>query len=210
MQYGLGMISRPYLGWACGFGDLDHDGDEDLLMVNGHVYPQASMESMDSPYLQLPLLFERIGGRFTRVTDPDVGVFLGEPRRGRAALLADLDRDGDLDVVTGELNGPIRILRNDGAAGPWLIVELNDPGSGNPRGLGARIEVEAAGSVHRRWLVTGGFQSCGAAQTHFGLPPSTKTVNVTVTWPTGGVQEVRGVAVNQHISIEPASLPADG
>jgi len=210
MQYGLGMISRPYLGWACGFGDLDHDGDEDLLMVNGHVYPQATMESMDSPYLQLPLLFERIGGRFTRVTDPDVGAFLGEPRRGRAALLADLDRDGDLDVVTGELNGPIRILRNDGASGPWLIVELNDPGSGNPRGIGARIEVEASGCVQRRWLVTGGFQSSGAPQAHFGLPPSTETVNVTVTWPSGPVQEFRDVAVNQYVSFEPAPLAPDG
>jgi hypothetical protein len=204
MQYGLGMISRPYLGWACGFGDLDHDGDEDLLMVNGHVYPQATMASMDSPYLQLPLLFERVGGRFAHVTDAEVGVFLAEPRRGRAALLADLDRDGDLDVVTGELNGPIRIHRNDGAAGPWLIVELQDPGSGNRRGLGARIEVEAAGSVQRRWLVTGGFQSSGAPQAHFGLPPSTETVDVTVTWPSGGVQEIRGVAVNQYVTVEPA------
>jgi len=201
MQYGLGMISRPYLGWACGFGDFDHDGDEDLLMVNGHVYPQATMQTMDSPYLQLPLLFERDGGRFTRVTDPAVGAFLAQPRPGRAALLADLDGDGDLDVVTGDLNGPIRILRNDGAAGPWLIVELQDPGSGNPRGLGARIEVDASGTLQRRWLITGGFQSSGAPQVHFGFAPATAAVDVTVTWPNGEVQEVRAVAVNQYVRI---------
>ena len=50
-------------------------------------------------------------------------------------------------------------------------------------------------------LVTGGFQSSGAPQVHFGLPPSTETVDVTVTWPNGGVQEVRGVGVNQYVSI---------
>jgi len=82
-----------------------------------------------------------------------------------------------------------------------LIVELQDPGSGNPRGLGARIEVDASGSVQRRWLVTGGFQSSGAPQAHFGLPSSAETVDVTVTWPNGGVQVVRGVAVNQYVTI---------
>jgi hypothetical protein len=49
-QYGLAQISRPYLGWSCGFFDFDHDGDEDLFMVNGHVYPNATVESMDSEY----------------------------------------------------------------------------------------------------------------------------------------------------------------
>ncbi len=201
MQYGLGMISRPYLGWACGFVDFDHDGDEDLLMVNGHVYPQATMETMDSTYLQPPLLFERVGNRFTRVTDPGVGVFLGEPRRGRAAVFADLDGDGDLDVVTGELNGPIRVLRNDGAAGPWLIVRLQDLGGGNPRGIGARIEVSVAGNMQRRWLVSGGFQSSGAPSAHFGLPAATETVSVKVTWPDGHVQEMRDVAVNRPLTV---------
>jgi hypothetical protein len=202
MQYGLGMISRPYLGWSCGFGDLDHDGDEDLFIVNGHVYPQATMQTMDSTYLQPPLLFERDGRRFTRVTDPAVGAFLDEPRAGRAAVLGDLDGDGDLDVVTGDLNGPIRVLRNDGASGPWLIVELQGPGGGNSAGIGAVVEVNAAGIRQRRWLVSGGFQSSSPLSAHFGLPASTETVSLTVTWPDGHVQQVSDVAVNRYLAVE--------
>jgi hypothetical protein len=163
MQYGLGMISRPFLGWSCGFHDFDLDGDEDLLIVNGHVYPQATMESMDSPYAQVPLLFERAGSRFTRVADPTAGNFLNEPRHGRAAVFGDLDGDGDTDVVTGDLNGPIRVLRNDCPGGAWLIVELQDradPTAAGGGGLGGRVEVACGGLTQRRWLYAG--RPCGS------------------------------------------------
>ncbi len=209
MQYGLGMISRPFLGWSCGFADFDHDGDEDLLVVNGHVYPEATFETMDSDYRQPPLLFERAGSRFARVT-AGAGAFLSEPRRGRAAVMGDLDGDGDLDVVTGDLNGPIRVLRNDGAGGTWLIVQLRDSSGGNPGGIGARIEVITPAARQRRWLIGGGFQSSTAPYGHFGLPPGTETVSVEVSWPDGQVQRLDNVAAGRLLTVrrpEPAAQP---
>jgi hypothetical protein len=205
MQHGLGMISRPFLGWSCGFHDFDLDGDEDLLIVNGHVYPQATMESMDSPYAQVPLLFERVGPRFVRVTEPGAGDFLAEPRHGRAAAFGDLDGDGDVDVVKGDLSGPIRVLRNDCPGGTWLIVELRDrvaPPDAGGGGLGGRVEVVAQGLSQRRWLLSGGYQSASAVQAGFGLPAGAAEATVRITWPDGREQQLSNVAVNQRLVVQ--------
>ncbi len=203
-QYGLGMVSRPFLGWSCGFFDFDLDGDEDLLLFNGHVYPQATMETMDSPYEQVPLLFAREGPRFERVTDPASGDFLREPRRDRAAVFGDLDGDGDVDVVVSELNGPIRVLRNDQAGGAWLTVELDDGQSpGNRRGLGARVRLTCGDRVQQRWIYSGGIQCSNAPRAYFGLlgPQDAGVCTVEVTWPDSGRQEIAGVAPNQHLVV---------
>ncbi len=206
-QYGLGMISRPYLGWACRLYDFDHDGDEDLLIFNGHVYPQARHDTMDSDYEQPPLLFERRDDRFIRVTPAVGGSFLAERHRDRAAVFGDLDDDGDIDVIVGELNGPLRVLRNDGAAGDWLIVELRDErvGSKNRRGLGSRIDLEVDGRVQRRWIFSGGdFQSSGAPYAHFGLGPRNgdgATVSLRILWPDGFEQRIDDVNPRQHLVV---------
>jgi hypothetical protein len=203
LRYGLGLVSRPFLGWSCGFFDFDLDGDEDLLVVNGHVYPQATQESMDSDYEQVPLLFERAGPRFQRVDAARAGPFLAEPRRDRAAAFGDLDGDGDVDVAVGELNGPIRVLRNDCPGGAWLFVELRDHGSGNTRGLGSRVSLlGAAGATQRRWVYAGGYQSSNAPCAHFGVAGGAGWVEVEVAWPDGLLQRLQGVPTGRRVVLE--------
>ncbi|NNM27585.1 MAG: CRTAC1 family protein [Phycisphaerales bacterium] len=192
-QYGLGLVSRPYLGWACVFADFDHDGDEDLLSFNGHVYPEATPETMDSAYAQPPLLFERRGRRFVPLTADTAGDWLAEPHRDRTAVVADLDGDGDLDAIVGELNGPVRVLRNDRPPDPatWLLVTLDDPATpGNRHALGARIDFTTGDHRQTRWIYGGGpFQSAAAPVAHFGVPPD-EPRTLLVTWPDGVMQRI--------------------
>ena len=191
---GLAEGSRPMLGWATEFVDLDHDGDEDLLAVNGHVYPQATMESMDSTHAQAPGLWLKEGDRFRFIdpTDPDrssmvaANAWLTEPRHDRAAVFADLDRDGDVDVVIAERNGSLRILENrHDRTDDWIVVEPVPA-------LGAEVEIETARGVQRRWIRGGGpFQSNVAPEAHFGLGPAASgPVRIRVRWPDGGMADV--------------------
>ncbi len=199
--WGLGLISRPFLGWACGFYDFDLDGDEDLIVCNGHVYPEATKNSMDSTYEQPPLLFERKKNRFHRVSA--AGAWLQKAHRSRGAVFGDLDKDGDIDIVVTELNGPVRVLRNDAirskeTAPPqnWLIVKLQDDRAGakNRNGLGAKIELISEQSTQTRWIYSGGsFQSASAQSAHFGLGDQPGPCTLRITWPDGTVQNINRV-----------------
>ena len=201
-QFGLGAPSRRLCGWGAAFVDLDHDGDEDLLGVNGHVYPNATPETMDTSYAQPPLLMERIGTRFVQRTA--AGAWALEPHVDRTAVFADLDHDGDVDAVIAGLNAPLRVIRNDhDAKDDWLIVVARDRRCGNRHAVGAIVELRARDLVARRWIVGGGpFQSNNPPEAHFGVPASLGPVDVTVRFPDGTVVERRGVRLGQRLVIE--------
>jgi len=185
---GVGIPSRRLCGWASAFVDLDHDGDEDLLTVNGHVYPQATLALMDSEWEQPILVLERQADRFEHVQPESLGPGLGAAHRDRSAVFADLDADGDIDVVVAGLNQPVRVIRNaHDAANDWIIVRLDDARSpGNRAGRGARIQLASASSTQARWLAGGGpFQSNRSVEAHFGLGASQGPWTATVTWPDG-------------------------
>ena len=204
MHMGLGLNSRRQLGWASAFADLDHDGDEDLLMVNGHVYPQATLESMDSPYEQTPTLLLRDGRRFTPATTD--AAWLRTPHRDRNLLLADLDRDGDLDALIGELNGPVRILENK-HAGPrrGMLLSLHDarPTSLDHAGLGSRLDITVGDATMTRWIPSGGcYQSGLAPEAHIAVPDDVDTIDITVHWPDGSTTRHEKITPSGHARLE--------
>ncbi|MBX3394480.1 MAG: CRTAC1 family protein [Phycisphaerae bacterium] len=177
-QFGLGLISRPFLSWGCGFFDFDHDGDEDLFIASGHVYPEAATQKIDSEWAQDLLMFERNGKRFQRITD--CGEMFARKFHGRATAFGDIDGDGDIDIVMTTLNGPVYIFRNDSKPRDWLIVEPDGP-KGNHRGYGSMVELRSSAGTQRRWITGGGsFQSTDAPSAHFGLGDFKRAENWTV------------------------------
>ncbi|MEZ6015568.1 MAG: CRTAC1 family protein [Planctomycetota bacterium] len=198
-RYGVGMLATPYVGWATAFHDFDLDGDEDLVVFNGHVYPNATCVVMDAEYAEPALLFAREGARFRRVTADESGPWLAAAHCDRGAGFGDLDGDGDVDVVVVELNGPVRVLRNDSDAERWLSVALE------PTALGSRVELTVDGARQTRWIHSGGsFASASAQVAYFGLPEGHGPLEVSVTWPDGARQALEGVAPAQHLTVRRA------
>src|SRR5262245_58980481 len=124
-RVGLAAPSVDKLGWGGGFFDADLDGDLDLFVANGHVYPQGSQVGM-GPWLQKSQLFEstRDGERvrFVDVTD-SAGADLAKPCSARGVAFADADDDGDLDLLVVDVDAPPRLLENRSPRrGHWIAV----------------------------------------------------------------------------------------
>lgn len=197
-RFGLGLVSRSSLGWTCGFHDFDLDGDEDLFIVNGHVYPEATKQTMDSEREQAVLLFERTGDRFVNI--PQEELF-----RDRSAVFGDLDRDGDIDVIIAQRNGEVRILRNNADIALPLFISLKGKDS-NKKALGASIRLTFTdGTRATRWFTDGsGFQS-SHAPLQYVVPNEKTVVRIEITWPNGDKQVVLDIPNDGLFVIEQPS-----
>jgi hypothetical protein len=203
-QLRLGGPSIPFLGWGTAFGDFDLDTDQDLFVLNGHVYPEADQPGTDSSYAQEDHLY-RNGGelRFERE------VLHGAPLRvSRAGASADLDGDGDLDLVALELGGAVHVLENRGARGHWLTVRARGAG-GNTQALGARLEARHGDRVQRAELRTaGGFQAAVPAEAHFGFGDLERLPELVIHWPSGRRTTLRDVALDRILTVHESSFGA--
>ena len=182
---GLAATSFTRLGWSILGEDFDLDGDLDLFVANGHVYPQAASHDPGSGYEQpLQLLFNDGSGRWGE--DPErCGPAFSLPRLARGAAAADFDGDGDLDLAVTRDGAPPLLFENrlPAPAARGLTVELVDGGA-NPRAIGARLELRQAGRVQVRELRRSrGYLSSGAASATFGVGPG--PVRLEVRWPDG-------------------------
>jgi hypothetical protein len=194
---GIAATAGPYLGWGVKLADVDNDGRLDIFIANGHVYPEVDKHGLGTRYQQQKQLFLNEGKRFRHVTK-DVGGALVIEKSSRGAAFGDYDNDGDIDALVVNMNDTPTLLRNDTPrTRHWLTLRLVGTKS-NRDAIGAKVIVEAAG--RRQTAIIrgdGSYLSHSDVRAHFGLGEATKVSRVEIRWPSGLVQNVGALAVDQ-------------
>ena len=199
---GIGAASRRVLTFGLFFFDADLDGRLDLLQANGHIEDEIAKVDSSQAYRQSGQLFWNAGDAgFQLLPDASVGD-LAQEIVGRGAAYADLDEDGDLDVVLTQIGGPPLLLRNDQTSGHhWLRVKLAQPGA-NRDAVGARVELRAGGLSQRRFVTpTRSYLSQVEPTVTFGLGSADQVEDLEVTWPDGVTESVAVPGVDRLLTV---------
>jgi len=206
-ETGVAAPTYPLLSWGTAFVDLDQDGDQDLVVANGHIYPQVDAHpDSGTSYRQRNLLLRNDGaGRFTDVT-ADAGPGFKPAKSNRGLATGDFDDDGDPDLLITALDDRPNLLRNDTAGGAWLSVLLDPAPIAGPA-IGAKVTVRTGTRTQWRDLASSdSFLSSHDPRLHFGLGAATTADRLEIRWPDGNRQAYEGIPVNLRLVV-PRRLP---
>jgi hypothetical protein len=214
-------MNTRLLGWGVSFIDIDNDGWLDILVANGHVYPEVDGTQVDAAYAERKYLYRNLrNGQFEDVSlNGGSGITAAAKARGFA--VGDYDNDGDLDAVVNCVNAPPQLLRCDTTLNrSWVKVRLVGVKS-NRTGIGARIKVVAqTGSpvVTAKPAAAGqpaavlaqieevrscnGYYSASDLRIHFGLNDAKKVDVIEIRWPSGAVDMLKDLEVNRLYVVE--------
>jgi hypothetical protein len=208
-QAGITQAAIPFVGWGDAFLDFDNDGWKDIMMVNGHVYPQVDAHDWGTTFAERPLLFRNLrNGKFEYVP-PVKGSGLAVLTSGRGAAFGDLFNNGKIDVVISPIDGPPVLLKNvNPDAHHWVELKLvgaakSDTSRGSPRdAVGATVYLTAGGVPQREDVMSGGsYISSSDQRPHFGLGDATDAGTVEIHWPSGARETVKLPAVDRIYTI---------
>jgi enediyne biosynthesis protein E4 len=196
-----GFSANHLLGWGIAFADLDEDGWKDLIIANGHVYPEVEKGGIGEQYLQKTLCYRNLGnGRFADVTK-DGGPAFDQPRPARGLAVGDLDGDGRPEIAIVNMNSKPSLLKNDGRQGNFLYLTLRGTKS-NRSAIGARVTVRAGGRNQIDEVMSGGsFYSQNDLSLHFGLGDAAEVERLEIRWPSGIHEHWTNVRANQKLKV---------
>jgi hypothetical protein len=200
---GIGAKARLLSGVAAKFLDYDNDGWIDILQLNGAMLDNVSLYHSEVSYKEPLLMFRNLGlGRF-EMTSAQLGPDFLRPVAGRGLATADFDNDGDIDIATNNRGDYPELLRNDGGnANHWLEVLLMGTKS-NRDGTGATLKLTAGGFVQVRQAEGGtSYMSASDPRIHFGLGKRAKIESLVITWPSGQVDQLANVPIDEIIAVK--------
>ena len=213
-QAGLGINTR-LLGWGVSFIDIDNDGWLDILVANGHVYPEVDGTQVDASYAERKYLYRNLRqGQFDDVSMIG-GSGITTDAKARGFAVGDYDNDGDLDAVVNCVNAVPQLLRCDSTLNrSWVKIRLVGTKS-NKTAIGARIKVVAQTGTAPPTAKPGtpltqiedvkscnGYFSASDLRIHFGLGEAKKVDLVQISWPSGAVDTLKDLAVNRLYVVE--------
>jgi hypothetical protein len=209
-----------YVGWGAGFFDYDNDTWPDLLLVNGHVFPEVETLQTDIRYRDHAILYHnQADGTFADVSRQS-GPGILEKHASRGAAFGDYDNDGRIEILINNQNEPPTLLKQTAPVqGDWIILRLEgatgeqapaEPASAgshqkksNRAAIGAKVEVTIGKRTQVQEVRSGGsYLSQGDLRLHFGLGRAETVDRIIVTWPGGRQQSLKAVRANQIHTIK--------
>jgi hypothetical protein len=193
---GLGLYTQ-YLGWGAMFFDFDNDGWPDLILANGHVYPEVDSQHLGSTYKEPRILYHNNGdGTFSDIS-ASAGAGITTVASSRGLAVGDLWNDGKISAVVSNMNAAPSLLVNQiRTANHWIAIHTVGTKS-NRDGIGARILVRAGSRTLVDEVRSGSsYISNSDMRVHFGLGAVTKIDWVEIHWPSGLTERFADVAAD--------------
>lgn len=196
-EAGFGV--NKLLGWGAAFLDVDEDGQPDVVLANGYIYPEIVQAKTGETYPLPTLLYRNLGnGKFADISKTS-GPAFNVPRPARGLAIGDLDGDGRPEIVISNINAVPAVLKNTGPRGNFVTVTL----AAHQRSpIGARVIIETKARTQMQPVVSGGsYYSQNSFTLHFGLGTAKTIDRIIVIWPDGTRQEWKDVAANQQLTL---------
>ena len=205
-----GSLARNtrFVGWGCAFFDFDNDGWSDLVLVNGHVFPEVDRKNTDVRYKDRRILYRNIQGKFEDISE-QAGAAINARHSSRGLASGDIDNDGTLELlINNQGEHPSLLKQASKAPGNWIILDLQGTRS-NRSAIGARVRLTAAGMTQIDEVRSGGsYLSQNDLRLHFGLGSASTVDSIDIEWPSGKHQTLKNTPCCRVTKItEPVDKP---
>lgn len=205
---GIARSTTPFVGWGDGFVDLNNSGWLDLVLANGHVYPQVDNAKLGTAYREPRIVFENQRDGTFKDISAQLGASVTNPQVSRGMAVGDLFNKGRLDLVIENLTGaPMLLEARPDPTNHWVSFQLE--GLKDRLALNARVYVTAAGFTQMDEVRSGGsYLSQSDLRLHFGLGKASKIDKVEVRWPDGSIQSFKEIEGDRFYRLKQGESPA--